>query len=160
MSPVSEKRKQSMMRYARENIKRIPLDVQNDFYDSIKEHAQQRGEKVNEFIKRAIKTQMERDNAENETETDGTDDADDADDDDGFRRKCYSYSDIIWHWESAIDKALPVWHYIGNPEHVRELDDELSAIRREVYTFPRTKKQIAKIDKMIADLGAKIKDMR
>ena len=155
MSPVSEKRKQSMMKYARENIKRIPLDVQKEQYERILAHTQKRGEKVNAFIKRAIDFMIETDDT---VET--LDGKDDDDEDDRFKRRCYSYSDIIWHWESAIDKDLPVWHYIGDPEHVRELDDELSAIRREVYTFPRTKKQIAKIEKMIADLGAKIKDMR
>lgn len=149
MSPVSEKRKQSMIKYARENIKRIPLDVQNDFYDSIKEHAQQRGEKVNEFIKRAIKTQMERDNAEDKTKADGTDDADDDND------MHHLYVDMIWSWESVKDKDVPVWRYlVESPAHVKALEGELEAIRKEACQMVPKKRMIYK---MIADLGAKIK---
>ena len=59
---VSEKRRQAMIQYARENLKRIPLDVQKKKYDEIKAHAEKTGEKVNGFIKRAIDETMERDN--------------------------------------------------------------------------------------------------
>ena len=49
-------------RYNAAHVKRIPLDVQKDQYEQIKAHADQRGESVNGFIKRAISETMERDN--------------------------------------------------------------------------------------------------
>lgn len=52
--PITDKRKESMYEYARKNIKRIPLDVQKDHYERIKAHAEEQGETVNGFIKRAI----------------------------------------------------------------------------------------------------------
>lgn len=48
--------------YAKRKLKRIPLDVQNDQYTTIKAHAETRGETVNGFIKRAISEAMEREN--------------------------------------------------------------------------------------------------
>lgn len=52
-----------MYRYAKENLKRIPLDVPKAEYETIKAHSEARGESVNGFIKRAVKETMERDNA-------------------------------------------------------------------------------------------------
>jgi hypothetical protein len=52
--PVTEKRKGTMMEYAKKNLKRVPLDVQKEHYERIKAHAEGRGETVNGFIKRAI----------------------------------------------------------------------------------------------------------
>jgi hypothetical protein len=63
--PISEKRRETMMEYARKNLKRIPLDVQKDSYEQIKAHAEARGESVNGFIKRAIDEAMKRDGAGN-----------------------------------------------------------------------------------------------
>ena len=54
------KRKESMMKYAKENLKRIPLDVQKAEYDKIKAAADMAGEKVNAYIKEAIKQRMDR----------------------------------------------------------------------------------------------------
>lgn len=61
---VSEERKKTMLKYARENLKRIPLDVPKKKYEEIKGHADKRGEAVNHFIKRAINETMVRDNEE------------------------------------------------------------------------------------------------
>ena len=47
--------------YAKRSLKRIPLDVQKEQYENIKAHAEQQGETVNGFIKRAIMEAMERD---------------------------------------------------------------------------------------------------
>lgn len=58
----SGSRNEYMYRYAREKLKRIPLDVQKSKYDEIKAHSEARGESVNGFIKRAIQETMERDN--------------------------------------------------------------------------------------------------
>ena len=59
---ITEKRKDTMMEYAKKNLKRVPLDVQKEHYERIKTHAEGRGETVNGFIKRSIDSQMERDN--------------------------------------------------------------------------------------------------
>lgn len=50
------------LQYAKNNLKRIPLDVQKEYYETIKTHAKTKGETVNGFIKRAISETMERDN--------------------------------------------------------------------------------------------------
>ena len=51
---ISESQKQAHYKYERENIKRIPLDVQKDHYERIKAAADSVGESVNGFIKNAI----------------------------------------------------------------------------------------------------------
>lgn len=48
--------------YAKEKLKRIPLDVSKEKYSEIQEHASSRGESINGFIKRALDEAMERDN--------------------------------------------------------------------------------------------------
>lgn len=60
--PITEKRKETMIEYAKKNLKRIPLDVQKQTYEAIKAHAEGRGETVNGFIKRAIDETMAHDN--------------------------------------------------------------------------------------------------
>ena len=51
--------------YAKEKLKRIPLDVPKEKYAEIKAHAMERSETVNGFIKRAIDETMQRDNEDN-----------------------------------------------------------------------------------------------
>ena len=46
--------------YAKTKLKRIPLDVQKEKYDQIKEYASAAGETVNGYIKKAIDERMER----------------------------------------------------------------------------------------------------
>lgn len=60
---ITPKRKEYIYQYAKENLKRIPLDVSKSSYEEIKAHAEARSESVNGFIKRAISETMERDNA-------------------------------------------------------------------------------------------------
>lgn len=48
-------------KYKKEKMKRIPLDVQNEYYEEIKEHSIKMNESVNGFIKRAIAETMEND---------------------------------------------------------------------------------------------------
>ena len=43
-----------MVKYQRENLKRIPLDVRKDKYEEIKAAADRVGESVNGYIKTAI----------------------------------------------------------------------------------------------------------
>ena len=59
--PYNEKEKERTMKYARENIKRIPLDVPLKDYDKIKASAAAAGQGVNTYIKQAIKERQERD---------------------------------------------------------------------------------------------------
>ena len=58
--PLTEAQKQSRYNYAKNNLKRIPLDVQKEKYEEIKAAADAAGEKVNEYIKKAINERMER----------------------------------------------------------------------------------------------------
>ena len=58
-----EKKKQYDIQYAKQNLKRIPLDVPKTIYEEIKAHAEVRSESINGFIKRAISEAMERDKA-------------------------------------------------------------------------------------------------
>lgn len=46
--------------YKKQNIKRVPLDMQNADYEQLKAAADACGEKVNEYIKNAIRERMER----------------------------------------------------------------------------------------------------
>lgn len=59
----SENKTKYNINYAKEKLKRIPLDVQKSKYEEIQTHARCRGETVNGFIKRAIQETIERDNA-------------------------------------------------------------------------------------------------
>ena len=59
--PITEAQKRANIKYRKENVKRIPLDVQKEKYDEIKAAAESSGEKVNTYIKKAIDEKMERD---------------------------------------------------------------------------------------------------
>ena len=60
---LTEAQKKANIKYRKENLKRIPLDVQKEKYEEIKAAADKTGESVNGFINRAIDETMERDNA-------------------------------------------------------------------------------------------------
>lgn len=60
------KKKQYDIQYAKENLKRIPLDVPKATYEQIKAHAEAHSESVNGFIKRAINKTMELDSKEDQ----------------------------------------------------------------------------------------------
>lgn len=47
------------MQYAKEKLKRIPLDVQKEKYEQIQTAAQKANESVNGYIKKAIDMRME-----------------------------------------------------------------------------------------------------
>lgn len=57
---LTEQRKESMYKYAKAKLKRIPLDVQKEKYEEIKAAADAAGEKVNGYIKKAIDERMAR----------------------------------------------------------------------------------------------------
>lgn len=47
------------IKYKAENIKRVPLDMQKSEYEELKCAADNVGERVNQYIKKAIKQRME-----------------------------------------------------------------------------------------------------
>lgn len=57
---TSESLKKAIGRYKEKNIKRIPLDVQKEYYNKIKETAEKYGYSVNGFIKEAIQEKIEK----------------------------------------------------------------------------------------------------
>ena len=60
---VSKERMQEMMEYQKQNIKRIPFDVQRTYYNEVlKPAADAAGMRMNEFIKAAIAEKIEREN--------------------------------------------------------------------------------------------------
>lgn len=58
---MAKTRSEINIEYAKRSLKRIPLDVQKEHYESIKAHSESQGETVNGFIKRAINETMESD---------------------------------------------------------------------------------------------------
>jgi len=66
LSPASEAQKRATMKYMKNNYDRIELKVPKGEKEDLKAHAQQRGESLNGFIKRAIAEALERDKAEQE----------------------------------------------------------------------------------------------
>ena len=62
MPEISTKAKDDI-EYAKNKLKRIPLDVQKEKYEEIKAAATAAGESVNGYIKKAVDQRMERDNA-------------------------------------------------------------------------------------------------
>ena len=56
----SESKTEYNIRYAKEKLKRIPLDVQKEKYEEIKAAADAAVEKVNGYIKKTIDQRMER----------------------------------------------------------------------------------------------------
>lgn len=50
---------QADIQYAKRNLHRVPLDLQNDFFDTVKHTAEKRGESVNGYIKKAILQRIE-----------------------------------------------------------------------------------------------------
>ena len=60
MSYYNEDAYKAANKYKKENIKRVPLDMQKSKYEEVKAAADAAGEKVNEYIKKAIEQRMER----------------------------------------------------------------------------------------------------
>lgn len=58
--PYNEKTYKASNNYKEKNIKRVPLDMQKTEYDLLRAAATTSGEKVNEYIKKAIRERMER----------------------------------------------------------------------------------------------------
>ena len=62
--PYTEKRKTANKKWDTKNLDRISVALPKGYKDRIKEHAENRGEKMSSFIKRAITEQIDRDNHE------------------------------------------------------------------------------------------------
>ena len=62
MPEISTKAKYDI-EYAKNKLKRIPLDVQKEKYEEIKAAATAADESINGYIKKAVDQRMERDNA-------------------------------------------------------------------------------------------------
>lgn len=61
--PYDEKQKEYSIKYARDNLKRIPLDVKKEYYDKvIVVEAEKRGMSVRAFILQAIEEKISHDN--------------------------------------------------------------------------------------------------
>ena len=58
---LSDHSKQKHLEYAKQKIKRVPLDMQLDEYDRLKQAATNAGMPVNSWIKTAIREKMDRD---------------------------------------------------------------------------------------------------
>lgn len=65
--PANEAKKKYNLQYAKNKLKRIPLDVKKEKYEEIKAAADAAGEPVNGYIKKAIDERMERDAVDPET---------------------------------------------------------------------------------------------
>ena len=61
--PASKAQQRAVNKYMANNYDRINLTVPKGQKDTIKAHAEARGESVNGFVNRAISEAMERDNA-------------------------------------------------------------------------------------------------
>lgn len=55
---TTEAQKRAVMKYAKNNLKRVPLDVPLSMYEDIKNHAAAVGESVNGYIKQAVIDRM------------------------------------------------------------------------------------------------------
>ena len=64
----SVKKKQYDIAYAKNHLKRVPLDLRIEKYEEIKIHSEKTNESINGFIKRAIDEAIERDNQTRSTE--------------------------------------------------------------------------------------------
>lgn len=59
--PTTEAQKKAHYKYAKRNLKRIPLDVQQDYYnDYLKPAADAVSEPINTYIKKAVQQRIDR----------------------------------------------------------------------------------------------------
>ena len=63
---VSKERQAQMLKYAKDKLKRIPLDVTKEKFEIIKAHADAAGQSVNGYIKDAIDARIDNDDKKNE----------------------------------------------------------------------------------------------
>ena len=56
--PPTEAQKRAHAKYHKTHIHRVSLDLQNSYYETVKEHADKAGESVSMYIKRALDARM------------------------------------------------------------------------------------------------------
>lgn len=56
----TEAQKKASLRYAKDKLKRVPLDLKREDYESLSESAKAAGKSINGFIKEAIREKIER----------------------------------------------------------------------------------------------------
>lgn len=56
----TEAQKKASLRYAKDRLKRVPLDSKRDDYEKLSESAKAAGKSINGFIKEAIREKIER----------------------------------------------------------------------------------------------------
>lgn len=61
--PVSQAQKKATAKYEQQNYDKVLVRLEKGKKDKIKLHAENKGESVNGFVKRAIDETMERDNS-------------------------------------------------------------------------------------------------
>lgn len=59
--PYNEKFRDYSLKYAKEKLKRVPLDLTKERYEEVKAAAERQGSSVNGYIKDAITEKMSRD---------------------------------------------------------------------------------------------------
>ncbi|MDO4491898.1 MAG: hypothetical protein Q4B85_12600 [Lachnospiraceae bacterium] len=60
----TEAEKRASLKYKKNHLKRVPLDLQKPDYEKLKEAANQAGESVNGFVKNSINERIDRMTAE------------------------------------------------------------------------------------------------
>lgn len=55
----NEKTRDYSLKYAKDHLKRVPLDIPTEEYDRIKAAAESAGESINGYIKSAVRSRME-----------------------------------------------------------------------------------------------------
>lgn len=63
--PYSAASYRASQKYKKENVKRVPLDMQIAEYEKLKAHTETTGETVNGFVKRSIRETMKSDQKRN-----------------------------------------------------------------------------------------------
>ena len=59
--PYNDKLRDYSIQYAKEKLKRVPLDLAKSSYEEVKQAAEAAGESVNGYIKTAIRERIDRD---------------------------------------------------------------------------------------------------
>jgi len=57
--PQTEAQKRASAKYHKTHIHRVSLDLQNEYYEKVKEHAENAGESVSSYIKNALNRRMQ-----------------------------------------------------------------------------------------------------
>lgn len=59
MAGMTKERKEYLIKYRKENLKRVPLDIDFEFYDEIQKEAKAEGRSVNGYIKYVLRQSID-----------------------------------------------------------------------------------------------------